>query len=262
MAKAIMIQGTSSGVGKSIITLALCRIFAQDGYKVAPFKAQNMTTYTTTTDCGNEIAVSGWLQARAAKINPCADVAPVVVKPPFEMQSQEVRERKIEKIIQAYRRLDEQYDIIVIEGAGSPVELNLNKDDFVNMGLAKRVNAPVMLVCDIDRGGVFASAYGTLAIMPDDERARVKAVIVNRFYGDASGFADGVDILQNLTGLPVAGVVPYTKIELPEEDEQYESTKFDKNNDYEVQIDEIAAHVRKSLDMELVYKILEGNDGK
>lgn len=257
MAKAIMIQGTASGVGKTILTLALCRIFAQDGHKVAPFKAQNMTTHTTITKNGDEIAVSGWLQAKAAGIEPCADVAPIVVKPPFEMPAKESRAIKIEKIMQAYGTLNEQYDIIVIEGAGSPVELNLNSDDFANMGLASRVDAPVILVGDIDRGGVFASLYGTLAIMSDDDRKRVKATIVNRFYGVSSDFADGVAILEELTGIPVAGVVPYAKINLPEEDGLRNGAAFNKNANYETQFDTIAAHVRKSFDMEFIYKILE-----
>ena len=161
-AKSIMIQGTSSGVGKTILTMALCRIFRQDGYKTAPFKSQNMTSNTAFTKNGEEIAVSQLLQALAAGIEPTADMNPVLLKPPDFKNSKKV---DLFVIMDAYSRLASQYNVIVIEGAGSPVELNLNKGDYVNMGVAVRTGAPVLLVADIDRGGVFASLYGTLALL-------------------------------------------------------------------------------------------------
>jgi len=257
MAKAIMIQGTASGVGKTILTLALCRILKQDGGLVAPFKAQNMTTHTCLTKSGDEIAVSGWLQAKAAGIEPCIDVAPIVIKPPFNNSCKASQEDKLDRIMNAYNNLNEKYDIIVIEGAGSPVELNLNRNDIVNMGMARRANAPVVLVGDIDRGGVFASLYGTLGIMSEIERSYVKATIVNRFYGDPASFLGGVKILEKITKLPVAGVVPYTKMGLPEEDGLFlENIPFKQSDDFERQFDSIADIVRKHLDMKLIYDIL------
>lgn len=278
MAKAIMVQGTASGVGKTMLTLALCRIFKQDGYTVAPFKAQNMTTNTHITATGEEIAVSQWLQALAAEVDPSPDMNPIILKPSTEQKTtqvvlggkpyrtinthsfKEVKEEFVPEIMRAYSLLSDKHNIIVIEGAGSPVELNLNNDDIVNMGMAKRANAPVLLVADIDRGGIFASLYGTINLFTKSERAYVKATIVNRFKGEASYFSDGVKILESITKLPVAGVIPYAAINLPEEDDLFEhSGQYPQSADFECQFNSIADNVRKSLDMKLIYKIL--NDG-
>jgi len=256
MAKAIMIQGTASGVGKTILTLALCRIFKQDGYSVAPFKAQNMTTNTYLTKNGDEIAISQWLQGLAAGVEPTIDMNPIVLKPPFAFLRNADRDTRLETIMGAYARLRDKYDVIVIEGAGSPTELNLNKDDMVNMGMAKRAKAPVLLLSDIDRGGIFASLYGTIALMKASENVLIKATIVNRFRGDVTHFADGVKILEDITKLPVAGVIPYTDINLPEEDNLFHNEKATKTTDFENQFDRIADNVRKHLDMKLVYDIL------
>ena len=274
MAKAIMIQGTASGVGKTILTLALCRIFKQDGHSVSPFKAQNMTTNTCVTKPGHEIAVSQWLQALAADAEQCADINPVILKP-FEGQTQvvlggkalgtidahnfkEVKDKIVPEIMKAYNRLCDKYDIIVIEGAGSPAELNLNKDDVVNMGMAKRAKSPVILVSDIDRGGVFASLYGTVALLGDEERAYVKATVINRFRGDIAHFDGGIKIIEDITKLPAAGVIPYIKINLPEEDDLFRSDKtFGTASDFESQFNNIAETVRNALDMKLIYRILD-----
>jgi len=256
MAKAIMIQGTASGVGKTILTLALCRIFKQDGHLTAPFKAQNMTTNTCVTKQGDEIAVSGWLQALAAEAEPDIDMNPIVLKPPFLSPPDTNRDMKLEKIMGAYSRLCEKYDMIVIEGAGSPVELNLIKDDMVNMGMAKRAKAPVILVSDVDRGGVFASLYGSIALMEESEKAHVKATIVNRFRGNTMLFADGVKILKDITKRPVAGVIPYMDINLPEEDSLFDNGETAQAADFESKFDRIADTVRKYLDMKLIYEIL------
>ena len=259
VAKAIMVQGTASGVGKTILTLALCRIFKQDGHITAPFKAQNMTGSTCAAQDGHdEIAVSQWLQAKAAGAVPRKDMNPIVVKPHC-VQTISPAE-KLEAIMAAYQRLCDGHDIIVIEGAGSPVELNLNHDDMVNMGMARRAGAPVLLVSDIDRGGIFAALYGTVNLMQGWERAQVKAGIVNRFRGDTALFADGVKILEEITNLPVAGVVPHFSINLPEEDALFENgVDFDAGQDFEKEFDRIADIVRKSLDMNLIYRIL--NEG-
>ena len=255
-AKPIMIQGTASGVGKTILTLALCRVFKQDGYAVAPFKAQNMTPNTCLTSAGDEIAISQYLQALAAGAVPCIDMNPIVLKPPFAGQKRP--EERAELIMQAYERLSSRYEIIVIEGAGSPVELNLNKNDVINMGMAKKVKAPVLLASDIDRGGVFASLYGTIALMDETEQAHVKATVVNRFKGDIARFSDGVKILEDITKIPVAGVIPYMPINLPEEDSLFEGGGS-LEADYESRFDSIASVVRNSINMGLVYQIL--NEG-
>ena len=274
-----MIQGTASGVGKTIITMALCRIFSQDGYKTAPFKSQNMTSNTAFTDSGDEIAISQLLQAKAANTNPVAAMNPIILKPdpekkgtqiilngkPYDIINaynfKEIKKNLIPEITKAYGSLSQQYDIIVIEGAGSPVELNLtrNSNDIVNMGIAKLAQSPVLLVSDIDRGGVFASLYGTVKLFDDSEREYVKATIVNRFKGDMSYFKEGAAILEEITGIPVVGVVPYIKFYMPEEDSLYSGSSDISDGDFESQFDLIAENVRKSLDMDLIYKII--NDG-
>ena len=278
MAKSIMIQGTASGVGKTILTIALCRILKQDGIKAAPFKAQNMTANTCVTNDSEEIAVSQWLQAAAAGTEPCADMNPVILKPLSEQKStqiilngknyntidaykySETRQKLTPEILSAYSRLANKYDVIIIEGAGSPVELNLNRDDMINMGVAIKVKAPVVIVSDIDRGGIFASLYGTVRLLKETERMHVKALIVNRFKGELSFFTDGAEILERITGIPVAGVIPYRKIDLPEEDSLYGGgTPFGKKADFENQFNSIADNVRKSLNMDLIYKII--NEG-
>jgi len=274
MAKPIMIQGTASGVGKTILTTALCRIFWQDGHTTAPFKSQNMTSKTTVLRTGEEMAVSQVLQAKAAGVEPETAMNPILLKYSAEKKEtqlfangklretinaynfREIKKTLVPEIKKAYETLSSQYDIIVIEGAGSPVELNLNQDDIVNMGIARLAMAPVLLVADIDRGGVFASLYGTIALFDERERRHVKATVVNRFKGDASSFKDGIAILEEKTGVPVAGTVPYIPLSLPEEDGPG-GAAYAPDDNLEDQFDLIAGHIRKSLDMDLVYKILE-----
>ena len=235
MAKCIMLQGTMSDVGKSVLTAALCRIFRQDGYTAAPFKSQNMALNSFVTRDGLEIGRAQALQAEAAGIEPSALMNPILLKPTTDIGSQVIvngkvrgnmkaadyfRHKKelIPDIMSAYGTLASQYDIIVIEGAGSPVELNLKADDIVNMGLAKLVRAPVLLVGDIDRGGVFAQLIGTLALLEESELELVKGLVVNKFRGDIGLFRDGIDILEERSGKRVAGVVPYLSCDLEDED--------------------------------------------
>lgn len=235
MAKAIMLQGTMSNAGKSFLCAALCRIFKQDGYSAAPFKSQNMALNSYITRNGLEIGRAQAMQAEAAGIEPSVLMNPILLKPTTDMGSQvivngEVRgnmraadyfkykKTLIPEIEAAYRQLAKQYDIIVIEGAGSPVELNLKSDDIVNMGMAKIADASVFLVGDIDRGGVFAQLLGTLSLLEQDERERVKGLIVNKFRGDISLFADGVKILEKKGKKPVVGVVPYLHCDIEDED--------------------------------------------
>ena len=235
MAKNIMLQGTMSNVGKSFLTAALCRILKQDGYSPAPFKSQNMALNSYITPDGLEIGRAQALQAEAAGLEPSALMNPILLKPTTDIGSQVIvngkvrgnmraadyfRHKKelIPDILSAYNELASEHDIIVIEGAGSPVELNLKADDIVNMGLAQFVRSPVLLVGDIDRGGVFAQLIGTLSLLEEDERQLVKGLVVNKFRGDISLFSEGIRILEERSGKKTAGVVPYIKCEIEDED--------------------------------------------
>ena len=235
MAKNIMIQGTMSNAGKSLVCAGLCRILRQDGYRVAPFKSQNMALNSFITKDGGEMGRAQVVQAEAAGIEPDVRMNPILLKPTTDVGSQvivagqvqgnmramEYYRRKpeyIPAILEAYNSLASEYDIIVIEGAGSPAEINLKQEDIVNMGLAKLVDAPVLLVGDIDRGGVFAQLYGTVALLEEDERKRIKGTIVNKFRGDRSILEPGIRILEELCGVPVAGVIPYTHVDIDDED--------------------------------------------
>ncbi|MCM1226366.1 MAG: cobyric acid synthase [Clostridium sp.] len=235
MAKNIMIQGTMSNVGKSLICAGLCRIFKQDGYISAPFKSQNMALNSYITRDGLEIGRAQAMQAEAAGIEPSALMNPILLKPTSDNGSQVIvngkavgnmraaeyfRRKKelVPTIRSAYDRLAEQTDIIVIEGAGSPAEMNLKADDIVNMGLADIVDAPVLLVGDIDRGGVFAQLIGTVSLLESHEKQRIKGLIVNKFRGDRSLFEDGIKILEEKSNKPVIGVVPYVDCDIDDED--------------------------------------------
>ena len=234
-AKPIMIQGTMSNAGKSLLCAALCRIFRQDGYEVAPFKSQNMALNSFITDEGLEMGRAQVVQAEAAGKKPSVLMNPILLKPTTDVGSQvivngEVRgnmrasdyfkykKELIPDIMKAYDTLAEENDIIVIEGAGSPAEINLKSDDIVNMGMAKMVGAPVLLVGDIDRGGVFAQLYGTVALLEPDERSMVKATVINKFRGDVSILDPGLDMLYDLVKVPCAGVVPYVYLDIDDED--------------------------------------------
>ena len=233
--KSIMIQGTMSNVGKSLLTAALCRIFRRDGHSVAPFKSQNMALNSYITDDGMEIGRAQALQAEAAGIEPSALMNPILLKPTTNIGSQVIvngqvrgnmcaaeyfrhKRELIPDILSAYETLADMYEIIVIEGAGSPVELNLRRDDIVNMGLAQMLRAPVLLTGDIDRGGIFAQMLGTLSLLEPAERALVKGLIVNRFRGDVSLFRDGIMIMEQRGQIPVLGVVPHIDHALEDED--------------------------------------------
>ena len=235
MAKNIMIQGTMSNAGKSLLAAGLCRIFKQDGYRVAPFKSQNMALNSFITKDGAEMGRAQVVQAEAAGIAPDARMNPILLKPTTDVGSQVIvngrvqgnmrameyykRKREfIPAVMEAYNALAQEYDIIVIEGAGSPAEINLKATDIVNMGLAELVDAPVLLVGDIDRGGVFAQLYGTIALLEPQEQKRIKGTIVNKFRGDRAILQPGIDILEKICGVPVAGVIPYTHVDIDDED--------------------------------------------
>ena len=235
MAKVIMVQGTMSNVGKSVIAAGLCRIFKQDGYRVAPFKSQNMALNSFITKEGLEMGRAQVMQAEAAGTEPSVSMNPILLKPTNDIGSQvivngevlgtmsardyfKMKKSLIPEIMKAYKKLDDNYDIIVIEGAGSPAEINLKEDDIVNMGMAKLVNAPVLLVGDIDRGGVFAQLYGTVALLEEEERNRIKGLIINKFRGDKTILDPGVEMLEEMTGIHVVGVTPYLHVSLEDED--------------------------------------------
>ena len=241
MAKNIMIQGTMSNAGKSLLAAGLCRIFKQDGYRVAPFKSQNMALNSFITKNGAEMGRAQVVQAEAAGIEPDVRMNPILLKPTTDVGSQVIvngqvqgnmrameyyrRKREfIPAVMEAYNSLAQEYDIIVIEGAGSPAEINLKATDIVNMGLAELVDAPVLLVGDIDRGGVFAQLYGTIALLEPQEQQRIKGTIVNKFRGDRAILQPGIDILEKICGVPVAGVIPYTHVDIDDEDSL--STRF------------------------------------
>lgn len=235
MAKSIMVQGTCSNAGKSLLTAGLCRVFNQDGYKVAPFKSQNMALNSFITVNGAEMGRAQVVQAEAANIEPSALMNPILLKPTSDCGSQVIvngeaigtmtaveyfkfKTNLIPDIMKAYNQLDENFDIICLEGAGSPAEINLKQQDIVNMGMAKMAKAPVLLVGDIDRGGVFASLYGTVMLMEPEERAMIKGLIINKFRGDVEILRPGLEMIEEKTGIPVVGVLPMLHVDIEDED--------------------------------------------
>ena len=243
MAKAIMIQGTMSNAGKSLLAAGLCRIFRQDGYSVAPFKSQNMALNSFITEEGLEMGRAQVMQAEAAGIRPSVKMNPILLKPTNDVGSQVIvngevlgtmsardyfkyKKKLVPDIMKAYQELSDEYDIIVIEGAGSPAEINLKNDDIVNMGMAKMAKAPVLLVGDIDRGGVFAQLIGTVDLLEPSERDMVKGLIINKFRGDKTILDPGVKMLEERSHIPVVGVAPYMNIQVEDEDSLTE--RFDR----------------------------------
>ncbi|HSL85649.1 MAG TPA: cobyric acid synthase, partial [Bacteroidales bacterium] len=252
MKKNIMIQGTSSSVGKSILAAAICRILTEDGYQVSPFKSQNMSLNSHVTPDGYEMGRAQVLQAEACRLVPRAEMNPILLKPSSDQNAQVIVMGKVYKsmkasdyflfkshlkevIMSAYESLKNASDIVVIEGAGSPVEINLKNDDIVNMGLAKMVDAPVILVADIDRGGVFASIYGTVMLLDEEERKRVKGIIINKFRGDIKLLQPGIAQIEELVGIRVLGTIPYFRHDLDDEDRVVDWTKF--NNETEARLE-------------------------
>ncbi|MDD5953000.1 MAG: cobyric acid synthase [Oscillospiraceae bacterium] len=235
MAKVLMIQGTMSNVGKSVLTAGLCRVFHQDGYRVAPFKSQNMALNSYSTAEGLEMGRAQVMQAEAAGIEPQVCMNPILLKPTSHTGSQVIVNGKVSRTMgareyfackkallpqvqKAFCQVCRQADIVVVEGAGSPAEINLRDNDIVNMGLAERIDAPVLLVGDIDRGGVFAQLLGTLLLLTPAERERVKGLVINQFRGDRSLLDPGIIELQQRGKKPVLGVVPYLDLSLEDED--------------------------------------------
>ena len=246
MAKKIMIQGTASNSGKSLICAALCRIFTQDGYKTAPFKSQNMALNSFITEDGLEMGRAQVMQAECCNIKPDVRMNPILLKPTSDEGSQvivngkvldnmkardyfKIKKDLIPNIKDSFKVLEEEFDIIVIEGAGSPAEINLKKDDIVNMGLAKMVDANVLLVGDIDRGGVFASLAGTMLLLDEDEKSRIKGTIINKFRGDVDILKPGLVSLEEIIKVPTLGVIPYVNVDVDDEDSL--SDRFTRKNE-------------------------------
>lgn len=235
MGKKIMIQGTASNVGKSILVAGLCRIFKQDGYKVAPFKSQNMALNSFITKEGLEMGRAQVFQAEACGIEPTVDMNPILLKPSGNYKSQVIVRGKVVKNLESneyhkykpelakylkniFEELNNKYDVVVMEGAGSPAEINLKENDIANMGMAEIANAPVIIVGDIDRGGVFASIVGTMFLLTEQERSRVKGVIINKFSGKKELLDSGIKMLEEIIKVPVLGVIPYSDLKIEDED--------------------------------------------
>ena len=246
MAKVIMVQGTMSNAGKSLLVAGLCRIFKQDGLRVAPFKSQNMALNSFITSEGLEMGRAQVMQAEAAGMTPMVCMNPILLKPTNHTGSQVIvngevlgnmsardyfafKKQLVPDIKKAFKKLEEYVDIIVIEGAGSPAEINLKQNDIVNMGMAEMVDAPVLLVGDIDRGGVFAQLLGTLMLLEEKEKKRVKGLVINKFRGDKSILDPGIEMLEEKGNVPVVGVVPYMELFLEDEDSLTE--RFDRKSE-------------------------------
>ncbi len=235
-AKSLMIMGTASDVGKSVVVTALCRAFARAGVRVAPFKSQNMSNNAAVCPGGGEIGRAQAVQAEACGLEPTVEMNPVLLKPESEMgcqvvirgqarfhmrahEHQRYRTEAWPEIVASYRALAEQFDVILIEGAGSAAEINLRERDMVNWAIAELADAPVLLVADIDKGGVFASLVGTIELLSPGERQRVKGVLINKFRGDKRLLESGLRFLEERTGIPVLGVLPYLhEVRIPQED--------------------------------------------
>jgi len=236
--KSLMIQGTASGVGKSVLVAGLCRLLARNGVRVAPFKPQNMSNNAAVTIDGGEIGRAQALQALACGIEATVHMNPVLIKPEADQKAQLIVQGKVvgqlqakrfrqdrigwlDTVLESFAKLQSQYDVVIVEGAGSPAEPNLREGDIANMGFAEAADVPVWLVGDIDCGGVFASLTGSLDILSESEQQRVKAFVVNRFRGNMALLDDALVWLEQKTNKPVAGVIPYLSLELPEEDSPF-----------------------------------------
>ncbi len=288
MAKILMIQGTSSGVGKSIFATALCRIFTNDGYKVAPFKVQNMSSNAHILENGDKMARSQAICAYACNVQPDYKMNPILLVPNNNntevylngkykgnmdrFSYEDFKTKFLQEALNSFNKLCAENDIVVIEGAGSPVELNLIKNDIVNMGFATKVNAPVILISDISRGGVFASLYGTINLMPKEQQNLIKGVVINKFKGNIHYFNDGKNIIEDICKKDVLGILPYFNINIEDEDSLVDDgivkTKEFLLNNLEnksessyinylhKQFDLLDNNFRNNLNMEKIYKIL------
>lgn len=278
MAKAIMILGTASNVGKSTVTAFLCRYFYNKGYKVAPFKSQNISDISFTTKDGHLISHAQALQAQACNIEPDYRMNPVLIKPVYNEETgtfeseiilngvpfkkidgysqKDIRDVLLTEIEKSYSSLSSEYDYIIIEGAGSCAEINLIENDTTNLVIARMANAPCLLVSDIDRGGVFASIYGTYMLQSDEDKKYIKGTIINKFSGNLSTFTEATRMLENLIKIPCVAVLPNTKIDIAPEDilamnDMKDKTYF--SNDF----DGLVKSLERYTNIDLIEKIME-----
>lgn len=271
-----MIQGTTSSAGKSLFCTGLCRIFKKKGLKVVPFKSQNMSSVFFTTADGKKISSAQALQARAAGIEPRPEMNPILLIPKTDVGSkviilgEEKKEMKAREyfeykktckpmILKTFQKLEKENDIVVIEGAGSPAEINLNQNDIVNMGMAEMADAPVLLIADIDRGGVFAQLYGTVMLLPEKDRKRIKGMIINKFRGDKSLLDPGIKMIEDLVKIPVIATIPYMHLELADEDSLIDddkrcNTQAQSDAELEKELDKLAALIEENSDMDFIFK--------
>lgn len=271
-----MIQGTTSSAGKSLFCTGLCRIFKKKGLKVAPFKSQNMSSIFFTTADGKKISSAQALQAKAAGIEPRPEMNPILLIPKTDVGSkviilgEEKKEMKAREyfeykktckpmILKTFQKLEKENDIVVIEGAGSPAEINLNQNDIVNMGMAEMADAPVLLIADIDRGGVFAQLYGTVMLLPEKDRKRIKGMIINKFRGDKSLLDPGIKMIEDLVKIPVIATIPYMHLELADEDSLIDddkrcNTQAQSDAELEKELDKLAALIEENSDMDFIFK--------
>lgn len=276
MAK-IMVQGATSSAGKSLLCTGLCRYFYKKGLKVFPFKSQNMSRNAFVDEDGHKIATAQVQQAFACnrkadvKMNPVllipkTDVGSTVVLFGEEFKDMKAREyfeykKELLPIIEkTFSEIESENDIVVVEGAGSPAEINLRENDIVNMGLAELVDLPVILVADIDRGGVFASLYGTVMLLSENERKRIKGLVINKFRGDKTLLDSGIEQIEKLTGIPVIGTIPYVKLNIPDEDSLVDYDKPANHGgvsreELEIEFDKLMNAIAENMDMKFVEEI-------
>ncbi|WP_339252008.1 cobyric acid synthase [Sporosarcina sp. FSL W8-0480] len=269
----IMVMGTASDVGKTMICTALCRLFSDEGMRVAPFKSQNMSRFSAKAVNGEEMSRAQYLQAEAARTTPIIEMNPILIKPVGGMKSDvrffgeafnaidgfAYREQFFTKAIDAIRSsldyLSKNFDVVVIEGAGSPAEVNLNDREIVNMRVADMADVPVFLVADIDRGGAIASIVGTLQLMEPKHRARVKGILINKFHGDVTLFKEGIDFIETYTGIRVAGIIPHMMNHGIEEED---ADRPQQNAPTGIDIyDEWAKHVKAHIDWPYVLSVIK-----
>ena len=276
MAK-IMVQGATSSAGKSLLCTGLCRYFYKKGLKVFPFKSQNMSRNAFVDEDGNKIATAQVQQAFACNRKPDVKMNPVLLIPKTDvgstvvlfgkefkdMKAREYFEYKKELlpvIEKTFSEIESENDIVVVEGAGSPAEINLRENDIVNMGLAELVDLPVILVADIDRGGVFASLYGAVMLLSENERKRIKGLVINKFRGDKTLLDSGIEQIEKLTGIPVIGTIPYVKLNIPDEDSLVDYDKPANHGgvtreELEIEFDKLMNAIADNMDMKLVEEI-------
>src|SRR5690625_1021761 len=275
-----MIQGTASNVGKSLITTGLCRLFARHGHKITPFKAQNMSGYSFQTADMREIGIAQAQQAEAANITPSVQMNPVLLKVLPDKQIACFLLGEKQKVIEGSHfketyyqlaketiqttlvQLKQNYEALILEGAGSPVEMNLKEHELANMAIAEMADVPVILVADIDRGGAFASIVGTLQLLTAQEKSRISGIIINKFQGDIESFSSGVKWLENYTNIPVLGVVPYLEHDLMEEDALADSVKANHTPaQKEATYNKLADHLDSYVDFSKIKAITFGERG-